>query len=238
MGHDALVIGEDIMVEHLPPMRLLVGGQVADRHHRVVQSLLRLAQPAGRVAPPVIDQDVEIRGSLDMVPPKGGDEDRIASLQLGHLPACQRLGEAGVAVEIGGVEIDHADRAARRRVVDRAEIEVAELTAWEEREAPLPDRADRQIMRDVIMCGNPRARADPDAGQQFALAQIDMVRLVQPVEIALHIDRGEIDGRRVRLARKFGNAGEDFGKPRLHHPEVHRHRIVVEQSPAAAWHAD
>ncbi|PAV67329.1 hypothetical protein WR25_08053 [Diploscapter pachys] len=149
-----------------------------------------------------------------------------------------RLGEARMAGEIGVVEIDHAHRAAGGGVVDGAEMEVAKLVAREQREAPVPDRDDRKIVRHVIVRGDARARAHPDAGKRFARPQIDMVGGVQPVEILVHVDRGEIDGGRLRLSGEGGDARENLGQFRIERAEVHRHRGVIEQAPATARLAD
>src|SRR3546814_10242251 len=82
MVGDLLVILEHIMVELLAPDRLVLGRQVADREDRVIERRLRLAEPGGRAAPPVIDQYVKVGEPLDMVPPHRRDEDRVARLKL------------------------------------------------------------------------------------------------------------------------------------------------------------
>src|SRR3546814_6069925 len=58
---------------------------VADREDRVIERRLRLAEPGGRAAPPVIDQYVKVGEPLDMVPPHRRDEDRVARLKLHRL---------------------------------------------------------------------------------------------------------------------------------------------------------
>src|SRR3546814_4204920 len=72
-----------------------------------------------------------------MVPPHGRDEDRVARLKL-HRPRFRhRIDEARMRGEVGGIEIDHAHRAARGRVVDRPQIEVAKLVRSEEHTSEL-----------------------------------------------------------------------------------------------------
>src|SRR3546814_4980079 len=66
MVGDAAVILENIMVELLAPDRLVLRRQVADREDRVIERRLRLAEPGGRAAPPVIDQYVKVGEPLDM----------------------------------------------------------------------------------------------------------------------------------------------------------------------------
>src|SRR3546814_8482997 len=83
MVGDLLVILEHIMVELLAPDRLVLGRQVADREDRVIERRLRLAEPGGRAAPPVIDQYVKVGEPLDMVPPHRRDrsEEHTSELQ-------------------------------------------------------------------------------------------------------------------------------------------------------------
>src|SRR3546814_5088891 len=94
-----------------------------------------------------------------------------------------RVDEARMRGGVGGIEIDHAHRAARGRVVDRPQIEVAKLMRRKQGETPAPGGAARQIVGKVVMRRDPGARADPDALQRIAVAQLDPVRFVEPVEM-------------------------------------------------------
>src|SRR3546814_1257893 len=118
-----------------------------------------------------------------MVPPHRRDEDRVARLKLHRLRFRHRVDEARMRGEVGGIEIDHAHRAARGRVVDRPQIEVAKLMRRKQGETPAPGGAARQIVGKVVMRRDPGARADPDALQRIAVAQRDPVRFVEPVEM-------------------------------------------------------
>src|SRR3546814_7193844 len=53
------VVFEYIMIEQVAPQCLLPGRQVADRQDRVIERRLRLPEPGGGVAPPLVDKDVE-----------------------------------------------------------------------------------------------------------------------------------------------------------------------------------
>src|SRR3546814_9882569 len=111
------------------------------------RSRLRLAEPGGLAAPPVIDQYVKVGEPLDMVPPHRRDEDRVARLKLHRLRFRHRIDEARMRGEVGGIEIDHAHRAARGRVVDRPQIEVAKLVRRKQGETPAPGGAARSAER-------------------------------------------------------------------------------------------
>src|SRR3546814_18865652 len=85
MMGEAAVILENIMVELHAPDVLVLRRQIADREDRAIERRLRLAEPGGRAAPPVIDQYVKVGEPLDMVPPHRRDEDRVARLKLHRL---------------------------------------------------------------------------------------------------------------------------------------------------------
>ena len=136
------------------------------------------------------------------------------------------------------MEIDHADRASRRRIVERTEIEIGELIGREERETAAPDRAASKIVGEVVVRCDPRPRADPDTLDQFAIAEIDVVRLVQAFEIGLYVDRRQIDGRCVTALLVRVDAREDVVQARAPSAEVHPHRLIVKQTLAAAGLAD
>lgn len=136
------------------------------------------------------------------------------------------------------MEIDHANRATGGGVVDRAQIQVAELFAREQREAAMADRNDRQIVGHVVMRGDARACPHPDAGERLAGSQVDMVGGVQAVEEMVDVDRGEIDRRCIGMARERGHAREDFRQLRVERAEVHPHRVVIEQPSVDARLAD
>src|SRR3546814_3371993 len=107
-----------------------------------------------------------------MGPTQRRDEDRVARLKLHRLRCRHRIDEARMRGEVGGIEIDHAHRAARGRVVDRPQIEVAKLVRRKQGETPAPGGAARQIVGKVVMRRDPGARADPDALQGIAVAQL------------------------------------------------------------------
>ena len=65
--------------------------QVPDGEDCVEQRVLRLAEPAGRLAPPVVHQHVERLETLDMMPPQRRDEDGVARLELSYQRIVERL---------------------------------------------------------------------------------------------------------------------------------------------------
>ncbi len=99
-----------------------------------------------------------------------------------------------------------------------------------------PDRDAGEIGGRVVMRGDAGAGADPDARERLAAAEIDVVRLVQALEEAFHVDRGEVDRRRVGPALHLIDLAEDLAKLRAQRAEVHRQRaaggLVIEQAAA------
>src|SRR3546814_1315211 len=72
---------------------------------------------------------------FDAVPPHIWQIKRIAGFERRFARVAPRLGEARVAVEVGRERVDHADRSAGRRQLERAGIEVGELIGREQGEA-------------------------------------------------------------------------------------------------------
>ena len=95
------------------------------------------------------------------MPPERGNVDRVAGLDLGGPRRRQRLAEAREALEIGGVQFDHARRLPRHGAVERPDIEIVDLIGRKQREAPLPRGHASDIVRDVEMGGDDRAIAQP-----------------------------------------------------------------------------
>ena len=140
-----------------------------------------------------------------MVPPERGIEERIAGLELCDLRRVQRLAEARIALEIGVLEIDHADNLPAWRWLERSGIEVCDLLGREEGEAPLPDKATGDIVRHVIMRCCRRAIADPDADDwwialEHRVVQGEIVRGPKARKIEVSIGRTDIIGRGIRIA--------------------------------------
>src|SRR3546814_1599494 len=79
-------------------------------------------------------------------------------------------------------------------------------------ETPAPGGAARQIVGKVVMRRDPGARADPDALQRIAVAQLDPVRFVEPVEMRRNIDRRQIDGARLAQFLRLVDTAEDVGE--------------------------
>lgn len=121
------------------------------------------------VVVPVVHQHVDRIERGDVVPPQGGDEDRVAWLQLGGLSLLQRAGEAGVGLEIGPQRVGHAHRLSGQGVVERADVEVAGGLGREQGEAPAPERHDGNIVRQVEVRGDFGLVAQPDARLRIAL---------------------------------------------------------------------
>lgn len=114
-------------------------------------------------------------------------------------------------------------------IVHRPEIEIAELFAREQGETPTPHRHAGQVVREIVVGGDARLRAHPDAGHALPVAEIDVIFLMQAVEELMNIDRGQIDRRDVRLSPHRIDLREYLRQFRLHHAEIHAHVAVIKQ---------
>ena len=76
---------EHIMIEQLPPEIPFFAWQIPDGENCVVKGLLWLTQERGRIAPPIIHQNIERGEALDMMPPHRGDVDCIAGFKFDDL---------------------------------------------------------------------------------------------------------------------------------------------------------
>jgi hypothetical protein len=139
---------------------------------------------------------------------------------------------------IGIGEINHADRTARGRVVDGAKVEVGELIGREQGEAPPPGHTAGQIVGKVIVGGNARARADPQADDGGARAQIERVFRLHPIEMARHVDGAQVDQRGIGGGLVVIKPGENIAQPPARHAEIHAHVGVVKQPPLIPWRSD
>src|SRR3546814_12183596 len=70
---------------------------------------------------------------------------------------------------------------------------------------------------------DPGARADPDALQRIAVAQLDPVRFVEPVEMRRNIDRRQIDGARLAQFLRLVDTAEDVGELARPDPDIPPH---------------
>src|SRR5688572_32014615 len=109
------------------------------------------------------------------MPPHAGNEERIARPELGDLRMLQRLGELREFAEIRPREIDQADRLACRREVEWTDVKVRQLFGREQREAATPRDDARDVIRQIVMSGDARAIAQPDAHERLPTAECEIV---------------------------------------------------------------
>ena len=167
------------------------------------------------------------------MPPHAGNEDRIARAELGDLRVLQRFGELRESREIRLREIDQADRLAGRREVEWTDVEVLQLFGREQREAATPRDDAGDVVRQIVMGGDARAIAEPDAHERLAIAECEIVLGAKARQAGVDRRRADIDRRRnlrLALARDFV---EHRVEPDAHRLEIEAAEVVAVEEPAA-----
>lgn len=100
------------------------------------------------------------------MPPLAGDEERIARLQRHHLGMRQGLGKAREARQVGRGQIDQADRLARGREVQRADVEPVDQLGREQREATPAGHDAGDVVGHIEVRRHADAVAQPQADQR------------------------------------------------------------------------
>src|SRR5258708_34855072 len=83
------------------------------------EAVRRRLEIIGNVAPPIIDEYIEVLERFDVVPPQGGNGDRIARLELGTLRNRGCLGKSWETHEVRLAHVYQADLRARRGRIQR-----------------------------------------------------------------------------------------------------------------------
>src|ERR1700733_3568581 len=118
------------------------------------QAVRRRLEIIRDVAPPIVDEHIEILERLDVVPPQGRDIDGIAGRKFCKFGGGGRLGEAWKAIEVRIANVDQADWLASRGLVQRTDVEILDLIGRKHREStPSTDHAG-QVFCVVEMRGN------------------------------------------------------------------------------------
>jgi hypothetical protein len=102
--------------------------------------------------------------------------------------------------------VDEADGLAGRVEIERADVQVGQLFRREQREAALAHGDDGHVVGQVVVGGDARAVADPDAGQRGASAERDIVVGTQAGQRRVDRRRAHVQGAGPRLralAREF-----------------------------------
>mmetsp|Transcript_10005 Transcript_10005/g.40615 ORF Transcript_10005/g.40615 Transcript_10005/m.40615 type:complete len:291 (+) Transcript_10005:394-1266(+) len=157
---------EHIVVKQRRPGLALGGRQVAQREQGQHQRVQRRVHEGRRLPPPEVDERVDRVQALDAMPPLAGDEERIARLQRHHLGMRQGLGKAREARQVGRGQIDQADRLARGREVQRADVEPVDQLGREQREATPAGHDAGDVVGHIEVRRHADAVAQPQADQR------------------------------------------------------------------------
>ena len=198
---------EHVIVEQRAPRILLVRRPVAEADQAVQQRGHRRVDEGGGGVPPVIDHGVERVERLDLMPPQGRVDQRVARFKIGDFTDRHRLGKLGEALEIGVIDIDHGDDLPGGCRIEGTGVEIGDLIGGKQGEAPSPDHAHRNVVRHVVMCRRSRAVADPYADQwrmrhELLIGEFQRVRCPQPRQILIDIGRTDEDGRGLRVIER------------------------------------
>src|SRR3984885_4423060 len=118
---------ENQIVEQGFPAAPLRGRKTFNRQQAVQQRVRRRVEVLRDVAPPIIDEYIEILERLDIVPPQRGDVDRIAGAELGDFGDLRRLGIAGKTREVRIADVNQSDGLTRRGQVERTHVQISYL---------------------------------------------------------------------------------------------------------------
>ena len=132
------------------------------------------------------------------------------------------------------MEIHHRDGATRRRVVDRAKVEIGELFGREQREAAATGGADGKVVGKIVVRGNTGGCADPQADDGFALAEGEGVLRRNRGEVGGNIDGAKIDRGGIRAAFVGVEPAEDVCQLAARLAEIHGHVVTIEQAAVLA----
>ena len=194
------------VAEQLLPCASLVWRQLADREQGQHQRVGGRIHVLGRLAPPVVDQHIEIFQRFHMVPPHAGNEDGIARLQFSTKRMAHRFGKAREPAQVRLVQVHQADWLACWREVERPNVQVLQLVWREQGEAAAAGGGAGQVVRQVVMGGDAGLVADPDAHERVARPKVERIFFAVAGQRGLHrggadVDRGR--GRVAAVARQF-----------------------------------
>ena len=202
------------------------------------EGLRRRSHVGGAAAPPVVDEQVERGLGFDVVPPHAGYEDGIAWVHRGDLGVLRGFGEFGEAGEVRGGEVHQADGLAGGGAVYRPHVQVADLLWREQREAAFARHHAGEVAGEVVVGGDARFAAEPEAGQGVRRHRHVVVgaKARQPL-----IDRRgtHVDGGDGAFARCIAKPFQHLRERRFAAAEVEAGAlVVVEEAPLDGFVAD
>ena len=110
-----------------------------------------------------------------MVPPHARHIHRVTRFELRHLRVFQCIPETRKSLEVGILEINHADDLVGWRKVEWPGIQVRDLSGWKQDETAPARCTAGEIVRQVVMCSDPRAVTHPDKNQRIKAIKVDVI---------------------------------------------------------------
>ena len=126
----------------------------------------RIAHVSRRAQPPVVDHHVERRRRLHLVPPQARIEQGIAGFEVGDQRRRERLANAGKALEVRVVQVDHGDDLPARSRLQRTGVQVVYLLRRKQGEAAAADDTAGDVVRQVVVRRGNGLGAYPDPGRR------------------------------------------------------------------------
>ncbi len=178
--------------------------------------------------PPVVDEPVERRQRLDLVPPELRHEERVSRAQLRRQCLIPNLLEQW---ELPGVRRrsrrGQADRLAGHRVVDRPHIQLAERLWRVKREAPPPRHDASHILEHIVVSRYVGRMAQPDAPANARRQNGEGVLRCESGKVVFRGYRAHVDRRCVSLIERRDDRRQRGSKAHSFALEIEAPQVVA-----------
>src|SRR6185437_13166383 len=207
---------KDVMLEERLPRLALREGALRDGDHGEQHAGVGRIGTCAEGVPPVVDEPVERRQRLHLVPPELRQIERISRLELHPERLLANLLETGEATLLRAVRRGgETDGSARHGVVDRADVELPNELRREEREpAPARDHTG-DVLEGVVVTGDVRASAEPDARTDALPEERHRIAGGEARQRIARRHRAEVDRRRIGALQRLRHEVERIENP--HH---------------------
>jgi len=207
------VRAKDIMVEIGPPRGAFRRGPLGNCDHREQHRRIGRVRPCREPIPPIIGEDVDVIHGLDLMPPELGQVESVPRKEVDHQRPCLRGSETGIGRRRIGFARRHGNGLTGQRMIHRPDIKITDRIRRIEGEAPSPRHHAGEIVITVIMTGNRRSIADPQARMDPCIHQSAGIFLRETGKIGICRQRPQIGGFRAALrigcdpAQRVADAG-------------------------------